>query len=359
MMTGRLTLAQYLTEQRRRFPSATGELNVLVQEVALACKAIARLLSRGAMSGASGYTGAVNVQGEKQTKLDVLCHDIFVRVSEWGGHTAGMVSEELEGVHPIPARYPKGKYLLLFDPLDGSGISDLDFSVGSIFSILRSPRPGEDAKAEDFLQPGTQQVCAGYAIYGPATMLVLTVGAGVQGFTLDTEIGEFLLTHPDLRIPQVASDFAINASNRRFWEPAVKLYVDECIAGQDGPRGRDFSLRWLGCLVDEAHRILLRGGVYLYPRDTRQPQRGGRLRLLYELNPIALLVEQAGGMASTGYHRVLEVQPTEIHQRAPIIFGATEEVERITRYHRENNERPYDSPLFGTRGLFHSPPGQR
>jgi fructose-1,6-bisphosphatase I/sedoheptulose-1,7-bisphosphatase len=352
MLTEHRTLTQFLIEQRRRYPTATGDLNALILDVALACKAIAQLVARGALSGATAYLEQVNVQGERQRQLDLLTHDIFIRANEWGGRTAGMVSEELEDIYRIPGRYPKGKYLLLFDPLDGSAISDLNFSIGSIFSILRAPRPGEEPTAEDFLQPGTKQVCAGYAIYGPATMFVLTVGSGTYGFTLDPELGEFLLTHPEMRIPETASDFAINASNRRFWEPAVKLYVDECVAGQDGPRGRDFSLRWMGCMVAEAHRILTRGGVYLYPRDARQSLKGGRLRLLYEINPIAFIVEQAGGLASTGSQRLLDLAPTEIHQRAGFIFGAREEVERIVRYHAEHNLKEYDSPLFGTRGLF-------
>jgi fructose-1,6-bisphosphatase I/sedoheptulose-1,7-bisphosphatase len=355
MLTEQRTLTQFLIEQRRRYPTATGDLNAVILDVALACKAISQLVARGGLSGATGYVESTNVQGEQQRKLDILTHEIFVRANEWGGRLGGMVSEELEGMHRIPERYPKGKYLLLFDPLDGSGISDLNFSIGSIFSILRSPRPGEDAQESDFLQPGTGQVCAGYALYGPATMFVLTVGTGAHGFTLDPELGEFLLSHPDISIPPVTSDFAINASNRRFWEPAVKLYVDECVAGQDGPRGRDFSLRWMGCMVAEAHRILMRGGVYLYPRDTRQPLKAGRLRLLYELNPIAFIVEQAGGLASTGLGRVMDLQPDGIHQRAPVLFGARDEVERLERYHREHNLREYDSPLFGTRGLFREP----
>jgi fructose-1,6-bisphosphatase I/sedoheptulose-1,7-bisphosphatase len=355
MLTEHRTLTQYLIAQRRRHPGATGDLNALILDVALACKAISRLVAGGAIHGATHYVEGLNVQGERQRRLDLLSHDIFLRTNEWGGRVAGMVSEELAEPCVLPAGNPRGKYLLLFDPLDGSSISDLDFTVGSIFSILRAPRPGEDPAAEDFLQPGSRQVCAGYALYGPATMFVLTVGAGVQGFTLDPGLGEFLLTHPDMRIPDATSDFAINASNRRFWEPAVKLYVDECVAGRDGPRGRDFYLRWMGCMVAEAHRILVRGGVYLYPRDARQPPAAGRLRLLYEINPIAFIVEQAGGLATNGSARLLELVPTGIHQRAGCIFGAREEVERLVRYHAEHNLGEYDSPLFGTRGLFRNP----
>jgi fructose-1,6-bisphosphatase I/sedoheptulose-1,7-bisphosphatase len=236
--------------------------------------------------------------------------------------------------------------------LDGSSNIDVNVAVGSIFSVLACPQgvPGDEERA--FLQPGTRQVCAGYAIYGPTTMLVLTFGRGVHGFTLDREIGEFIHTHADLRIPEETSEFAINTSNARFWEPAVKRYVEECMAGKSGPRGKDFNMRWIASLVAEAHRILMRGGVFLYPRDEREQGRSGRLRLLYEANPIGMLIEQAGGRASTGYGPVLEVEPTGLHQRSGFVFGARHEVERIEQYHRDFNEKPYDAPLFGTRGLF-------
>jgi fructose-1,6-bisphosphatase I/sedoheptulose-1,7-bisphosphatase len=195
-------------------------------------------------------------------------------------------------------------------------------------------------------------VCAGYAIYGPTTMLVLTLGQGTHGFTLDREVGEFVLTHPSLRIPADTKEFAINASNARFWEPAVKRYVEECLAGKSGPRGTDFNMRWIASLVADVHRILMRGGVYLYPRDARDATRHGRLRLLYEANPVAMLVEQAGGLASTGTRRVLELEPQRLHERCGLVFGARNEVERIERYHAQHNQRDYDAPLFGTRGLF-------
>jgi fructose-1,6-bisphosphatase I/sedoheptulose-1,7-bisphosphatase len=226
--------------------------------------------------------------------------------------------------------------------------------VGSIFSIVRAPRPGEDAAPADFLQTGNQQVCAGYAIYGPATMLVLTLGAGTHAFTLDPQLGEWVLSHPNLRIPVRTREFAINTSNSRFWEPAVKRYVDECLAGQTGPRGADFNMRWIASLVAETHRILMRGGVFLYPRDTKDPGKPGRLRLLYEANPISFLIEQAGGNASTGEARLMTVQPTAIHQRIGFVFGSTEEVSRIEAYHREERAAPsnYSAPLFGKRGLF-------
>ena len=251
-----------------------------------------------------------------------------------------------------PQQSPRGKYLLLFDPLDGSSNIDVNVAVGSIFSILRAPTLERDARPEDFLQPGTQQVGAGYAIYGPSTMLVLTLGNGTHAFTLDPQLGEWVLSHPNLRIPARTSEFAINASNSRFWEPAVKRYVDECLAGREGPRGIDFNMRWIASLVAETHRILMRGGVFLYPRDRKDPARAGRLRLLYEANPISLLIEQAGGAASTGRERLLEVEPKQLHQRIGFVFGSKQEVARIEGYHRDEPPEAFDSPLFGRRGLF-------
>jgi len=352
MLADRTTLTQFLIEERRRYPEASGELNALILSVALACKAIGKAVAHGALAGMLGDASSANIQGETQKKLDVVANETFLRTSEWGGQVAGMVSEEMDAPYAIPARYPKGKYLLVFDPLDGSSNIDVNVAVGSIFSILRSPRPGSDAAAGDFLQPGARQVCAGYAIYGPSTMLMITVGTGVHGFTLEPQLGEFILTHPELSIPEDTGEFAINASNSRFWEPAVKRYVDECLAGRSGPRGRDFNMRWIASLVAEAHRILMRGGVFLYPRDERDSTRNGRLRLLYEANPIAMVIEQAGGRASTGTQRLLEVEPRGLHDRAGFIFGSKNEVERLEWYHRDFNQREYDAPLFGVRGLF-------
>lgn len=338
MRTDRSTLAQFLIEERRRHPEAGGDLNSLILDVALACKAISKRVAYGALDGLLGAHGRTNVQGEDQQKLDVVANDIFLRANEWAGLVAGMASEELDDPYPVPPEHPRGKYLLTFDPLDGSSNIDVNVSVGSIFSILRAPTPGEDATAEDFLQPGTEQVCAGYAIYGPSTVLVLTVGRGVHMFTLDPALGEFFLTQQDVRIPESTQEFAINGSNRRFWEPAVVKYVDECLAGRTGPRGKDFNTRWIASLVAETHRILTRGGVFLYPRDTKDPSKEGRLRLLYEANPVAMLVEQAGGRATTGSRRILDVQPTQLHQRIGLVFGSRDEVQRIEGYHRESLE---------------------
>ncbi|HZO21881.1 MAG TPA: class 1 fructose-bisphosphatase [Steroidobacteraceae bacterium] len=347
-----LTLTRFLIEEQRRYPAATGGFTALVNDVRLACKRIATVIGRGALEETLGAAGSTNVQGEEQMKLDVLANDVFVRTNEWGGQLAGMLSEEMTDPYLIPEEYPRGRYLLLFDPLDGSSNTDVNVSVGSIFSVLRCPEGVSEPVESDFLQPGTRQVCAGYAIYGPATMLVLTTGRGVNGFTLDREIGEFMLTHPDLRIDPDTSEFAINASNSRYWEPAIKRYVKECLAGRSGPRGRDFNMRWIASLVAETHRILMRGGVFMYPRDRKDLTRAGRLRLLYEANPIGLLIEQAGGRASTGQRPILEVEPQSAHQRIGFVFGARHEVERIERYHRDHNEFEFEAPLFGTRGLF-------
>ena len=348
------TLTEFLIEEQRRSPGATGGFTALLNDVRLACKRISYLVGKGALGGALGAAETANAQGERQMKLDIIANDIFCRTCEWGGTLAGMVSEEAEAPYAIPGQYPRGRYLLSFDPLDGSSNIDVNAPVGSIFSVLRAPDGDALPRPADFLQPGTQQACAGYAIYGPTTMLVLTLGRGTHGFTLDREIGEFVLTHPGLRIPEQTSEFAINASNARFWEPAVKRYVDECLAGRNGPRGRDFNMRWIASLVADAHRILMRGGVYLYPRDEREATHNGRLRLLYEANPLAMVIEQAGGRASTGGQRVLEVTPRSLHERSGFIFGAAEEVERIDLYHRTHNRHAYDAPLFGARGLFRS-----
>jgi fructose-1,6-bisphosphatase I / sedoheptulose-1,7-bisphosphatase len=350
----RTTLTEYLIAHRREHPGATGEFNALILQLAQACKAISRIVAHGALGGTLGSLESQNVQGETQKKLDVIADEIFLRATHWGGDLAGMVSEENETPIRMPKGHARGKYLLVFDPLDGSSNTDVNVAVGSIFSILRAPDPGKDAQTQDFLQPGSEQLAAGYAIYGPSTMLILTVGNGVAGFTLDPILGDFFLTHPDLRVPESTREFAINASNARFWEPPVRRYVDECLAGQTGPRETDFNMRWIASLVAETHRILMRGGVFLYPRDTKDPAKPGRLRLLYECNPIGMLIEQAGGRASTGYAPVLEVAPSELHQRIGFVFGSSEEVERIERYHAEPypDGRDSDMPLFNSRSLF-------
>jgi fructose-1,6-bisphosphatase I/sedoheptulose-1,7-bisphosphatase len=359
----RFTLTQYLIEQRRRFPSASGDFNALLLDVALACKAIARSVAFGDLGSVLGHptpevATSVNVQGEVQKKMDVISNEYFTQMTEWGGHLAGMASEEMDEPYQIPETLQRGKYMLVFDPLDGSSNIDVNVTVGSIFSVLRAPQDvidsGRDVVAADFYQPGTQQLAAGYALYGPTTMLVLTVGNGVAGFTLDPNLGQFMLTHPDIQIPVDTHEFAINASNARFWEAPVKRYVDECLAGKPGPRAKDFNMRWIASMVAEAHRILMRGGVFLYPRDTKDSSKPGRLRLLYEANPIGMIMEQAGGRASTGEVPMLGVQPTSLHQRIGLVFGSKNEVERIERYHAEPVEVELHNPLFAERSLFRS-----
>jgi fructose-1,6-bisphosphatase len=352
------TLTEFIIGEQRKYSHATGGFTALLNDIRLACKRISYLIGKGALGRVHSAVPGTNVQDERQTKPELRANDIFLRTNEWGGHLAAMVSGELEAVYPIPAQYPRGRYLLAFDPLDGSSNIDVNGTAGSIFSVLRCAEGISEPTAKDFLQPGSAQVCAGYAIYGPSTMLVLTFGRGVHGFTLERELGEFILTHPDLRIRADTSEFAINASNERFWEPPVKRYISECLAGASGARAKDFNMRWIASLVAEVHRILMRGGLFMYPNDSKDPVKAGRLRLLYEANPMALLVEQAGGAASTGRGRILEVEPEGLHQRAPVILGSKEEVERIARYHGEYDrgvDQPYTSPLFNTRSLFVQP----
>ena len=352
---GRTTLSKFIIEEQRQSAERDEQLTALINDIQTGCKYIAAAIARGPLHGAIGSNATRNVQGEMQQKLDVVANDIMLRSCEWGGPLAGMVSEELPEVYPIPSEYPRGRYLLAFDPLDGSSNIDVNVTVGSVFSILRAPRGSEPAEAADFLQPGTEQVCAGYALYGPAAMLVLTLGRGVHGFTLDPQIGAYILTHPNMRIPDDTREFAVNASNERFWERPVQRYVSECVRGQAGVRGADFNMRWIASLVAEVHRILVRGGLFMYPRDNKDPKLAGRLRLLYEANPMAMIIEQAGGRASTGRERILGIAPSSLHQRVPLILGSRNEVERLERYHREfdaGTDEAYASPLFNTKSLL-------
>jgi fructose-1,6-bisphosphatase I/sedoheptulose-1,7-bisphosphatase/fructose-1,6-bisphosphatase I len=351
MQLGRTTLSKFVIEQARQ---RHNELGALLIDVAAAVKTISAMVAKGALGGNLGALDSTNVQGEVQKKLDVLTNEAMLRHCEWGGQLAGMASEEMDDPYPIPAEYPRGRYLLVFDPLDGSSNSDVNVSVGTIFSIFARPTVG-DAEPADYLRPGSEQLAAGYAIYGPSTMMVLTLGTGTHGFTLDRESGNFILTHSNIRIPEDTREFAINSSNERFWEPPVQRYVAECKAGRSGVRGEDFNTRWIASMVAEVHRILIRGGIFMYPKDCKDPGKPGRLRLLYEANPMAMLIEQAGGAASTGRCRILDVQPDALHQRLPVILGSKNEVERLERYHREYDEgsdRPFVSPLFAERSLF-------
>lgn len=330
----RVTLTQHLIEQQRA-GRINADLRLLIEVVARAVKAISVSISKGALAGVLGNAGSDNVQGEAQKKLDVLANDILLQANEWGGHLAAMASEEVEEVHQIPFDYPKGGYLLLFDPLDGSSNIDVNISVGTIFSVLKNPPAEGEPTEAAFMQPGTEQVAAGYGLYGPSTMFVLTIGNGVHGFTLDREMGSFIYTHPFMTVPHETSEYAINASNYRHWEAPVKRYIDELQQGKAGPRGRDFNMRWVAAMVADVHRILTRGGVFMYPLDEKCRAQGGRLRLMYEANPMAMIIEQAGGAASTGRQRIMDVKPTQLHQRIPVVLGSSSEVERVVEYYRE------------------------
>ena len=353
MRTGRTTLGKFVIEQLGG-ASDLSDLGALLIDVAAAVKNISAMLAKGDLGGNLGSLHVENVQGEVQKKLDVLSNNVVISQCEWGGQLSGMVSEELELPYQIPPEHPRGKFLLLFDPLDGSSNVDFNVSVGTIFSIL-AKEDNSPAVLDDFLKPGSTQVAAGYAIYGPSTMLVLTIGHGTYGFTLDREGGNFILTHPKIQIPQETAEYSINTSNSRFWEPPITRYILECKAGASGVREHDFNMRWVASMVAEVHRIILRGGIFMYPRDTRDPSKPGRLRLLYEANPMAMLIEQAGGWASTGRVRLLDVQPHSIHERIPVILGSRNEVERVERYHAEydaGTDAPFESPLFGERSLY-------
>ena len=330
-----ISLTQFLIEEQRDKHHINADLRLLIEVVARACKSISIAVGKGALGGVLGSAGTENVQGEVQKKLDVLSNEILLEANEWGGHLAALASEEMDDPHPIPHRYPKGEYLLVFDPLDGSSNIDVNISVGTIFSVLRCPSGVKEPDEKAFLQPGTKQVAAGYAVYGSSTMLVLTLGDGVYAFTLDRELGSFVLTGRNLTIPADTREFAINMSNLRHWEPPMRRYIDELLAGKTGPRGADFNMRWVASMVADVHRILTRGGVFIYPRDLKDKSKPGKLRLMYEANPMALIVEQAGGAATTGLVRILDVQPESLHQRVPVFLGSKNEIERVTAYHRE------------------------
>ena len=352
MHLGRTTLSKFLIQELDGSPQSR-HLAALLVDIASAVKAISAMTAKGALAGVLGSLETENVQGEVQKKLDVLSNTAFVNTFELGGLVAGLASEEMDDPVTVSGK-TAGKFLAIFDPLDGSSNIDVNVSVGSIFSVVAAPE-GRPPELSDYLKPGREQLAAGYAVYGPSTMMVLTVGKGTHGFTLDREIGNFILTHPNIKVPADTSEFAINTSNERFWEPPVQRYVAECKAGKTDVRGRDFNMRWIASMVAEVHRILMRGGIFMYPRDTKDPSKPGRLRLMYEANPMGMVVEQAGGIATTGRCRILDVQPEQIHQRIAVILGSRHEVERIERYHQEydaGTDKEYSSPLFKERSLF-------
>ncbi|MBI5276575.1 MAG: class 1 fructose-bisphosphatase [Burkholderiales bacterium] len=332
-MSQKISLTRYLVEQQRSHGHIPSELRLLIEVVARACKGISHAVTKGALGGVLGSAGSENVQGEVQKKLDIIANEVLIEANEWGGHLAAMASEEMDGIYVVPNRYPQGEYLLLFDPLDGSSNIDVNVSIGTIFSVLQKPEGPDSVTEQDFLQAGSRQVAAGYCIYGPQTTLVMTLGHGVSMFTLDREQGSFVLTGEGLRIPEDTKEFAINMSNMRHWDTPVKRYVDECLQGKEGPRGKDFNMRWIASMVADVHRILTRGGIFMYPWDKREPNKPGKLRLMYEANPMAWVVEQAGGAATDGRGRILDIEPTQLHQRVSVILGSKHEVQRVTAYH--------------------------
>jgi fructose-1,6-bisphosphatase I len=331
----RVSLTQYLIEEQRLNNSIPAELRLLIEVVARACKTISHAVGKGALGDVLGAADTENVQGEIQKKLDIISNEILLQANEWGGHLAAMASEEMETIHPIPNRYPMGEYMLLFDPLDGSSNIDVNVSIGTIFSVLKAPEGMATPTEKDFLQPGTRQVAAGYAVYGPQTALVLTTGNGVNCFTLDREMGSWVMTQRALQIPADTAEYSINASNARHWYPPVTRYVKELEAGKTGPRDKNFNMRWIASMVADVHRILNRGGIFMYPADAREPDKPGKLRLMYEANPMAFIVEQAGGAATDGKTRILDIQPHTLHQRVAVFIGSRNEVQRVTEYHAD------------------------
>ena len=332
-MTQPISLSRYLVEEQRQRGKIPAQLRLLLEVVARACKGISHAVNKGALGDVMGSAGSENVQGEVQKKLDIIANEVLIEANEWGGHLAAMASEEMDSIYVVPNRYPQGEYLLLFDPLDGSSNIDVNVSIGTIFSVLQKPEGSAGVSEQDFLQAGARQVAAGYCVYGPQTMLVLTVGDGVVMFTLDREQGSFVLTQEHVKVPEDTQEFAINMSNMRHWAAPVKRYVEECLQGQDGVRGKNFNMRWIASMVADVHRILMRGGVFLYPWDQREPNKPGKLRLMYEANPMSWLIEQAGGAATNGRQRILDLQPTQLHERVSVILGSKNEVERVTAYH--------------------------
>lgn len=320
-----LTLSQYLQQQNGNL---TPELAQVIETIGNTCKDIDQLLQKGALAGVLGSAQHENVQGEEQKKLDVISNDYLINALKVHPHVGGLASEELDEFTPAQEN---GKYLVLFDPLDGSSNIDINMCVGTIFSIL--PVKNAVTKAEDFMQAGTNQAAAGYVLYGPSTMMALTVGAGVVFFTFDPESKEFLMTSENIQVAADTKEYAINASNQRHWEAPVKRYIDELLAGKTGPREKDFNMRWVACMVGDIHRILCRSGIFMYPYDTKDPKKAGRLRLMYEANPMSMLMEQAGGASTTGRVRILDIQPTELHQRVPVVIGSKNEVDLVTGYH--------------------------
>lgn len=325
-----LTLARHIVEEERKYPEATGELSNLLHDLSLAAKVISLEVNKAGLVDIIGFTGDNNVHGEQVKKLDMYAHDMMVRAMDHGGHLCVMASEEEEDVIHIPAHFNIGKYVLLFDPLDGSSNIDANVSIGTIFSIYRRVSPDDGAGTmDDCLQPGHEQVAAGYVIYGSSTMLVYTAGSGVHGFTLDPAFGEFVLSHTNITTPKKSKMYSINEGNYLYWHPGLKKYI-KYLQDEDKESGRPYTSRYIGSMVADIHRNLLYGGIFMYPADSRNPN--GKLRLMYECNPMAFIIEQAGGKASDGKNRILDIQPETLHQRVPVYIGSEEDVKMVEHF---------------------------
>jgi len=319
-----MTLTKFLLEEQRKFPGSSGNFTALFSDLGTAAKLVSREVRRAGLVDILGASGNRNIHGEEVQKLDELANETFIRAMEHGGHLAAMASEEMDDIIHVDGKYPKGNYLLLFDPLDGSSNIDVNISVGTIFSILKC-KDGSKAGTKDFLQPGSRQVSAGYILYGSSTMLVYTTGHGVHAFTLDQSVGEFLLSRENITIPEKGKIYSINEGNSKHWLPGTSAYIEKLKTG-----GKDVSARYVGSLVADFHRNLLKGGIFLYPADRKSEK--GKLRLLYEANPLSFIVEQAGGKSSNGVQRIMDVVPQELHQRTPLFIGSRADVEEAERY---------------------------
>ena len=321
-----MSIQRHIVEQERQHPQATGSLTGLLMDIIYASKVISREVNKAGLVDILGLTGDENIHGEEVKKLDKYANDKLCKAMEHGGYLCVMASEEKDEVIPIPDKYPKGKYVLLFDPLDGSSNIDANVSIGTIFSIHRKKSEGKNGKLEDCLQKGRDQVAAGYIIYSCSTILVYTTGQGVNGFTMDPSVGEFLLSHENINIPAKGKIYSVNEGKAKFWDEGTKKYISY-LKEKDSATGRPYSLRYIGSLVADFHRNLLYGGIFLYPADHKDPEKPkGKLRLLYEAAPLAFIVEQAGGLATTGREDIMEVRPTELHQKVPLIIGSKEDV---------------------------------
>lgn len=324
------TLARHIIEEEKKHPYATGELSGLLHDLSLAAKVISLEVNKAGLVDILGFTGDNNVHGEKVKKLDIFAHDMLIRAMDHGGHLCVMASEEEEDIIHIPPKFNLGKYVLLFDPLDGSSNIDANVSIGTIFSIYRRvSTEGEPGTLEDCLQEGFKQVAAGYIVYGSSTILVYTAGNGVYGFTLDPAFGEFILSHKKIQTPKKSRIYSINEGNYLYWHPGLKKYI-KYLQEEDEKTGRPYSARYIGSMIADFHRNLLYGGIYMYPGDSRNPN--GKLRLMYECNPVAFIVEQAGGKAINGKQRILDIKPDNLHQRVPIFVGSEEDVNMVEKF---------------------------